>query len=150
MHLIPLLLALLLSAAAFGQGGAARGAAKAAPKTTARPAPKVAPKAAATPTPAAPAPAAAPEAFAITVSGSITDAEGLPLPGAAVWHPGTHEVLAIANAQGDFTLQLPTNAAVTLSCGYAGFGDQLIRLSRPHRNNDLVISLEPVARPKRR
>ncbi|GAB3837556.1 carboxypeptidase-like regulatory domain-containing protein [Hymenobacter jeollabukensis] len=144
MHLFTLLAAALLSSAAFGQVRAP-GAAGA----NARPARVAAPPAKPAAAPAPVARPAAPEPFAVTVSGSITDAEGLPLPGATVWNPGTREILAVANAQGEFTLSLPTNAAVTLTCGYAGFGDQQIRLSQPHRNNDFVISLEPNA-PKTR
>jgi hypothetical protein len=140
MHLFTLLAAALLSSAAFGQGRApgteglkARSAQVAA--LPSKPA-------------AAPAPVAKPagrELFAVTVSGSITDAEGLPLPGATVWNPSTREMLAVTNSQGEFTLTLPTNAAVTLTCGYAGFVDQQIKLRQPHRNNDFVISLAPKA-----
>ncbi|MCC3157483.1 carboxypeptidase-like regulatory domain-containing protein [Hymenobacter sp. 15J16-1T3B] len=134
MRLVLLLAGALLSVAALGQGRASG------PGRT-----QPAAKPAAPPAKAAPAPPAAPESFAVTVSGSITDGEGLPLPGATVWNPTTREILAVTNSQGEFTLNLPTNAAVTLVCGYAGFGDQSIKLSRPHRHNDFVISLERVA-----
>ncbi|RAK65127.1 hypothetical protein DLM85_16440 [Hymenobacter edaphi] len=142
-----MLAAALLSSAAFGQVRApGAGGSKVRPARVAAPPAKGA--AAPAKTAAAPAPGTKPavhELFAVTVSGSITDAEGLPLPGATVWNPSTHEILAVTNAEGEFTLNLPTNAAVTLTCGYAGFGDQQIKLRQPHRNNDFVISLEPTA-----
>lgn len=120
------------------------------PKTAAAAPKATAPRPAAT-APVQPAPAApVRETFAVRVSGSVITAEGLPLPGATVWDSATRQMLAVTNAQGEFTLTLPTNDAVTLTCGYAGYGDQHVRLRQPHRNNDLLISLEPVAAAKAR
>lgn len=151
--LIPLTAALLSYAAAAGQvRPLGSKPAKPAPKAAAaRPAAGPSASPAAAPAPAAPAPAApVRETFAVTVSGSITNADGLPLPGATVWNSTTHQILAVTNSQGEFTLNLPTNNAVTLTCGYAGFSDQQIRIRQPHRNNDLSITLEPVTAPKTR
>lgn len=142
MRLLILLTAALLSFAAAGQ-------VRASGEKPLKPAPKAAPAVAAPAASTAPVPAA-PETFAVTVSGSITTAEGLPLPGATVWISSPRQILAVTNAQGEFTLTLPTNNAVTLTCGYAGCSDQQIRLRQPHRNNDLSITMEPVTTPKAR
>lgn len=82
------------------------------------------------------------EHFAVSVAGTITGADGQPLPGATIWKTNTREILAVTNSEGDFTLKLPTNASVTLSCGFAGYEDQLLRLSQPQPQNLFVISLE--------
>ncbi|RAK70475.1 carboxypeptidase regulatory-like domain-containing protein [Hymenobacter edaphi] len=80
--------------------------------------------------------------FPVRVAGTITAPDGQPLPGATVWKTNTREILAVTNSQGEFTLTLPTNARLTLTCGYAGFEDQLLLLSQPERTNLFVISLE--------
>lgn len=82
------------------------------------------------------------EHYAVSVAGTITDHNGQPLPGATIWKTNSREILAVTNSEGDFTLKLPTNASVTLTCGFAGFEDQLLRLSQPQRQNLFVISLE--------
>jgi hypothetical protein len=162
MHAPAYFLLALLSTAALQPAQASDGAAPAA-----RPAPvKAAParKAPAGRRPAVPAPSTARlkpqlvaptkdvlnEHFAVTVTGNVTDANGQPLPGATIWKTNSRDVLAVTNAQGDFTLALPTNAAVTLSCGYAGFEEQQLSLRQPKRLNQFVVSLErAVAAPSR-
>ncbi|RTQ46525.1 hypothetical protein EJV47_21470 [Hymenobacter gummosus] len=158
MRLSLLLTAALLGAASLTPARAADGApVKAARlKTTA-------PRKAATPhrAPAAPAtarlqPAAVAPAkdvlnahFAVTVVGTITNADGLPLAGATIWKTNTREVLAVANSQGDFTVTLPTNAPVTLTCGYQGYQEQQLDLRQPRPLNQFVVNLEREAAPKR-
>ncbi|GAB3835637.1 hypothetical protein GCM10028821_32410 [Hymenobacter jeollabukensis] len=82
------------------------------------------------------------EHFAVSVAGTITAPDGQPLPGATIWKTNTREILAVTNSQGEFNLTLPTNARMTLTCGYAGFEDQQLLLSQPQRRNLFVISLE--------
>lgn len=80
--------------------------------------------------------------YAVSVAGTIVGPDNQPLPGATIWKTNTREILAVTNSEGDFTLKLPTNATVTLTCGFAGFEDQLLLLSQPKRDNRFVVNLE--------
>ncbi|WP_460677304.1 carboxypeptidase-like regulatory domain-containing protein [Hymenobacter coalescens] len=96
------------------------------------------------PAPVAPTKDVLNEHFAVTVVGSITDPNGQPLPGATVWKTNSREVLAVANSQGDFSLSLPTNASIALTCGYVGFIEQQLDLRQPRRLNQFVVNLLPL------
>ena len=51
------------------------------------------------------------------------------LPGATIWLRGSRTI-AVANAEGEFELQVPANATVVeLTCGYGGLEDEIIRLA---------------------
>ncbi|MCC3159814.1 carboxypeptidase-like regulatory domain-containing protein [Hymenobacter sp. 15J16-1T3B] len=144
-HLASFLAALFFAMAAFSSAVAADAPARKA--STVKPAKGVSKTAAVAPTRlkatlVAPSSDILHEHFAVRVAGTITAPDGQPLPGATIWKTNTREILAVTNSQGDFTLTLPTNARVTLTCGYAGYEDQQLMLSQPQRNNLYVISLE--------
>ena len=86
-------------------------------------------------TPAASAP--------VLVSGSITDANGLPLAGATVWVVGQLRRMSVTNAEGDFTLALPGRSPVRLSYAAAGYQSEVVLLARPSRLTMPAISLLP-------
>lgn len=101
-------------------------------------------------TPVAPATDVLHERFAVQVSGTITDGDSQPLPGATIWKTNTREVLAVANAHGDFALTLPSNASVGLTCGYEGYQEQQLDLRQPQRQNQLMVMLARQASARRR
>ena len=62
------------------------------------------------------------------VHGVVQDKNGA-LPGATVWLHGSRTI-AVANADGEFELQVPANAKIVeLTCGYGGLEDEVIRLA---------------------
>ena len=62
------------------------------------------------------------------VHGVVQGQEGV-LPGATVWLHGSRTI-AVANAEGEFELQVPTNANILeLTCGYGGLEDEVVRLA---------------------
>lgn len=143
--IVTLLIALFFAVAAGSSAAAATGA-PARAKGTVKPAAKA--KVSAAPTARIKTGLVAPtkdilhEHFAVSVAGTITGSDGQPLPGATIWKTNSREILAVTNSEGDFTLKLPTNASVTLTCGFAGYEDQLLRLTQPQPQNQFVISLE--------
>lgn len=149
MRSIVTLLAALFFAVAAGSSATAATGAPARTKGTVKPAAKASTgKVSAAPTVRIKTGLVAPtkdimhEHYAVSVAGTITGADGQPLPGATIWKTNTREILAVTNSEGDFTLKLPTNATVTLTCGFAGYEDQLLLLSQPKRENLFVVSLE--------
>ncbi|GAA4374783.1 carboxypeptidase regulatory-like domain-containing protein [Hymenobacter koreensis] len=91
------------------------------------------------------------EHFAVTVSGNVTNAAGAPLPGATVWVTGkSRDVLAVTNAAGQFSLTLPSNAPIALSCGYAGYENQQISLRQPKAQTSVSVRLDPLPLAKHR
>ncbi|KAA9338189.1 hypothetical protein F0P96_04905 [Hymenobacter busanensis] len=155
MRFIALLFAACLLMVTFGTAQAADTPAVAGKAAVHKPAAKPAARTARAvtslkPTLVAPATDILHEHFAVTVSGNVTNPEGLPLPGATIWVTSKRDVLAVTNADGEFTLTLPTNAPIVLSCGYAGFEDQLIPLRQPRRQNLVSVNLVPVAAASRR
>ena len=62
------------------------------------------------------------------VHGVVQGQKGI-LPGATVWLHGSRTI-AVANAEGEFELLVPTNAnVVELTCGYGGLEDEVVRLA---------------------
>ena len=62
------------------------------------------------------------------VHGVVQGQQGI-LPGATVWLHGSRTI-AVANAEGEFELLVPTNAnVVELTCGYGGLEDEVVRLA---------------------
>ena len=110
-------------------------------------APKNQPPAPANRSDGAAAPAAAPLASApaastpVTISGSVTDANGLPLAGATVWVVGHLRQMSVTNAEGDFTLTLPARTPVQLSYAAVGYQNEVVLLPRPSRLTMPAISL---------
>ncbi|MCA8832148.1 carboxypeptidase-like regulatory domain-containing protein [Hymenobacter pini] len=102
----------------------------------------------------APRPAAAPVEAArtntsVTITGAVTGADGMPLPGATVWLTNAPQVVAVTNSAGDFTFTLPSNAAVSISCGYGRAQQQQELLVAPNQREVLFFNL-PVAATRRR
>ena len=63
-----------------------------------------------------------------TIHGVVQGTRGA-LPGATIWLRGSRTI-AVANAEGEFELQVPANATVVeLICGYGGLEDEIIRLA---------------------
>jgi hypothetical protein len=81
----------------------------------------------------------------VLVSGSVRGANGLPLPGATVWVAGARQLIAVANESGDFTLLLPSAAAVSLTFGYTGAGQETTTLAAPSAKQFLVLALPTTA-----
>lgn len=77
----------------------------------------------------------------VTISGSVTDANGLPLAGATVWVVGHLRQMGITNAEGDFTLTLPARTPVQLSYAAAGYQSEVVLLPHPSRLTMPAISL---------
>ena len=62
------------------------------------------------------------------VHGVIQGRQGA-LPGATIWLHGSRTI-AVANAEGEFELRVPTDAQmVELTCGYGGLEDEVVRLA---------------------
>ena len=62
------------------------------------------------------------------IHGVVQDTRGA-LPGATIWLRGSRTI-AVANAEGEFELQVPANATVVeLTYGYGGLEDEIIRLA---------------------
>lgn len=92
------------------------------------------------PAPAVVAPTAAIEPAEpgnIVVQGRITDDRGRALPGATVLVPGTR-LATSTNASGAYRLEVPLGA--TLSFGYAGYADQLVR----GMQSEINVTLAPL------
>lgn len=85
----------------------------------------------------------------VTVTGGVTGADGMPLPGATVWLTNTHQAVAVTNAAGDFTFTLPNNATVSLTCGYGGTQQQMVVVVSPNQREGIFFNL-PVAATRRR
>ena len=77
----------------------------------------------------------------VLISGSITDANGLPLAGATVWVVGQLRRMSVTNAEGDFTLALPGRSPVRLSYAAAGYQSEVVLLAHPSRPTMPAISL---------
>lgn len=77
----------------------------------------------------------------VTISGSVTDANGLPLAGATIWVVGHLRQMAVTNADGDFRLTLPAQTPVQLSYAAAGYQGEVVVLPRPSRLTMPAISL---------
>lgn len=73
----------------------------------------------------------------------------MPLPGATVWATGQPQQIAVTNAGGDFTLVLPDNQAVVLSCAFQGKKLEQVALPRPQDKVDFYVGLQPAGRARR-
>ncbi|MCB2376597.1 carboxypeptidase-like regulatory domain-containing protein [Hymenobacter sp. BT635] len=82
----------------------------------------------------------------VTLSGWVTGADGMPLPGATVWLTNTRRQTTVTNRQGDFILALPNNAPVSLTIGCAGYQEQVVMLSQPREQNGVNVALRLTAR----
>ena len=73
----------------------------------------------------------------ITITGTVTDVDGIPLPGASIAIKGTTQG-TIADANGVFTLQVP-NENVTLTFVYTGFTSQEVIVGNRRTINITLI-----------
>lgn len=94
----------------------------------------------------APAPAAAPEPVApaaapanMTMSGKIEDENGRPLVGATVLLKGSSKGTS-TDANGNYSLEVPTGNDNTLVYGYGGYDDEVVRSTG---NKFLNVTLTP-------
>ena len=108
----------------------------------AAPAAAPAPVIAAAPTPAA-APVVVPAAPAsMTITGKIEDENGRPLVGATVLMKGSSKGTS-TDANGNYSLEVPSDGDNTLVYGYGGYDDESMRV----RNNQAVnVTLTPRAK----
>ncbi|RTQ47529.1 hypothetical protein EJV47_19110 [Hymenobacter gummosus] len=87
---------------------------------------------------------------AVKLAGWVTGPDGMPLPGATVWLTATRQQFTVTNAQGDFLLTLPSNAAVSLTIGYEGYEEQVVVVSQPRQENGVAVTLKPATPATRR
>ncbi|WP_223649706.1 redoxin domain-containing protein [Hymenobacter psoromatis] len=88
-----------------------------------------------------PATPAAPTSYHLT--GRVFNPLGRPLPGATLAVKGAVATTVSTDANGRFALDLPAKISNTLVVGYAGYGDQTIKLT-PNQPA-LTVSLRPVS-----
>ena len=69
----------------------------------------------------------------ITVQGTVTDASGMPIPGATVYNKQTQRG-TVCDAQGKYTLQVPANSQLTIS--FLGYDDLSVAI-----NNKTLINV---------
>ncbi|QKG54223.1 carboxypeptidase-like regulatory domain-containing protein [Hymenobacter sp. BRD67] len=92
------------------------------------------------------APAAATAARTVLVHGRILNEKGQPLAGATVLRKGTAHGTS-TDAQGNYSLRLPADAAATLQYGYGGYTEQEVAATTAGAG--ATVTLQPKA-PKRR
>ena len=69
----------------------------------------------------------------ITVRGTVTDASGMPIPGAAVYNRQTQRG-TVCDARGQYTLQVPANSQITVS--FLGYDDLSVAV-----NNKTLVNV---------
>jgi peroxiredoxin len=91
-----------------------------------------------------PAPAASAPSQDLTfhLTGRVLSPAGRPLPGATLAVLGTTTIVS-TDANGRFTLDLPTAVATTLVAGYAGLADQSLRIAPGQAL--LTVTMRPAA-----
>jgi len=72
--------------------------------------------------------------------GQVLDERQRPLPGACVFLPGNHHLMAVTNGQGEFTLDVPATAE-RLLVAYAGLSDRQILLKGESPTAAIVVRL---------
>lgn len=73
----------------------------------------------------------------VTVKGVVKDAEGLPLPGAAVFVPGT-TVGTTTDADGAFSISVKPNIALTVS--FLGYESQVFTVGTTNSTHEIILS----------
>ncbi len=95
------------------------------------------------------APAAAPEPAAptnVTMSGKIEDENGRPMVGATVMLKGSTRVTS-TDANGNYTLEVPSGSDNTLVYGYGGYDDEVVR---SRGSQPVNVTLTPRAKTGRK
>ena len=95
------------------------------------------------------APAAAPEPVAptnVTMSGKIEDENGRPMIGATVMLKGSTRVTS-TDANGNYTLEVPSGSDNTLVYGYGGYDDEVVR---SRGSQPVNVTLTPRAKTSRK
>ena len=80
----------------------------------------------------------------VVLSGSMRDTNGRPLPGATVWVAGSRQLIAVANAEGNFSLTLPGPEPVSLRCAY-NLTEQTLKIAAPTARQFVFVELLAVA-----
>ena len=102
---------------------------------------------------AAPVAAPAPEPVEVApttmnMTGRVLDEDGHPLAGATVMLKGSKKV-ASTDANGNYSLEVPTNGDNTLTYGYGGYEDQLVRARSAKSQNVTLVPKETTRRRRR-
>lgn len=74
----------------------------------------------------------------VTVHGRILDEEGKPLVGATVIHKGGYRGVS-TDANGNYALLVPAKEATTLQFGYAGYGEEEVKVSGAGMENVTLV-----------
>lgn len=74
----------------------------------------------------------------VTVHGRILNEEGKPLVGATVMHKGSYQGVS-TDANGNYSLLVPAKEGTTLQFGYAGYGEEEVKVSGAATENVTLV-----------